>query len=285
MNVSEAKQIKIIDFLQANGINPFKISHGSAIYFSPLRNEKTPSFSIDLQKNVWYDFGIGEGGNLIGLVMKLNSVNVSEALELINSAASLGYKPFEFKMPVNAEEKSKIVIVQIIEISHPALLVYLTNRKVSIRIARHFLKEVHYILYGKKFFALAFKNDLGGYELRNSGFKGGNSPKWFTTIPGTDTSKLMVFEGFMDFLSWCTFYNKIPAGETVILNSLSFLPRIKTLLLNAREVNLFLDNDPAGSAAAQKIRLWCVKVKDWAPIIYPDHKDFNDFLMKKNPMK
>jgi DNA primase len=60
------------------------------------------------------------------------------------------------------------------------------------------------------------------------------------------------------------------------------LPRIETELQQANEVNLFLDNDPAGMAASQKIVSKCDQAKDWAPVIYPDHKDFNEFLMNSN---
>ena len=92
-----------------------------------------------------------------------------------------------------------------------------------------------------------------------------------------------VFEGFMDFLSCCSFYHSIPVFNTIILNSLSFLPRIESLLHDSLKVNLFLDNDTAGRTATQKIVNTCGNVKDWAPLIYPDHKDFNEFLMNRWP--
>jgi len=53
------------------------------------------------------------------------------------------------------------------------------------------------------------------------------------------------------------------------------------MLEKANEVNLFLDNDNAGRTATQKIIITCGKVNDLAPVIYPHHKDFNDFLMNK----
>jgi hypothetical protein len=46
-------------------------------------------------------------------------------------------------------------------------------------------------------------------------------------------------------------------------------------------INLFLDNDTAGRTANQKIIRSYDKVTDWSKIIYPDHKDFNAFLMYK----
>ncbi len=46
-------------------------------------------------------------------------------------------------------------------------------------------------------------------------------------------------------------------------------------------LNLFLDNDTAGRTATQRIISSYDKVTDWSKIIYPDHKDFNEFLMSK----
>ena len=36
-------------------------------YKSPFRTEKEASFKVDLHKEVWYDFGLGKGGDIITL--------------------------------------------------------------------------------------------------------------------------------------------------------------------------------------------------------------------------
>jgi hypothetical protein len=281
MTISQAKEVQIIDYLEMNGFPPVKINGGKAWYYSLLRPpEKTPSFIINLQQNTWHDFGSGEHGDIISLITKLNQVNISEALELIGSGSGCSYVPFKNNRAESTCDTGKISIEQLLEISHPALIQYLLKRKVSLVFSRMYLKEAHYLLYDRKYFALAFKNDLGGYELRNAHFKSGNTPKYFTTIQGTDHSGINVFEGFMDFLSCCSHYNSIPVFKTVILNSLSFLPRIESMLHDSTKINLFLDNDQAGRTATQRIMDTCGNVKDWAPVIYPDHKDFNEFFMK-----
>ena len=282
MKISEAKEVKIIDYLEMNGFSPLKIVGGKAWFFSLLRSkEKTASFIINLQENTWHDYGTGEHGDIINLVSKLNNVDVSDALELIGKFSFTPYHPFEYSIDENIEDKGKIRINQTLEITHQVLIRYIAKRKVSLSFARKFLKEAHYSLHERNYFALAFKNDLGGYELRNEHFKIGNSPKFFTTIPGNDPSKVNIFEGFMDFLSCCTYFNKVPKYRTIVLNSLSFLPRIKPFLVNAAEVNLYLDNDSAGRIATENIISSCGKVTDCAPILYPYHKDFNEFLTGK----
>lgn len=275
MNYTEAKKSHILDYLEQNGHRPVKIKYGSAWFKSPSRRETTPSFKVDLNKNLWYDFGTGEGGNLIDLVVKLSNYTVPEALAHIGSnsysAGEQRCEPFD--------ESGHIRIDRIQSLANPSLIQYLRTRRVSIAFARRFLKEAYYTVHGKQYFALAFANDKGGYELRNAYFKTGSSPKYFTTIPGKDNSTLNVFEGFMDFLSCCTYYGKIPSFRTIILNSLSFLPKIEPELVSVYEINLCLDNDQAGRTATNNLIAQYDHVRDWAPVIYPDHKDFNDFLM------
>lgn len=278
MNITEANSTWIVDYLYTGGHKAVKIKYGSAWFLSPLRCENTPSFKVHLSKNRWYDFGIGEGGNLIDLVMKLHNLNFSDSLELLGNKTSF---PVHTIDAGPSEESGKIKIDLIQPLRRHALIQYLISRGVSIHYAGKFLKEAFYTVHDRKYFALAFKNDKDGYELRNAFFKTGSSPKYFTTIPGEDNSILNIFEGFMDFLSCCTLYNKIPRFRTIVLNSLSFLPRIDSELEQAEHINLFLDNDTAGRAATQKIVDKYCKAKDWAPVIYPGQKDFNDFLMKK----
>jgi len=284
MTISEAKQIQIIDFLKINGFLPVEIVNGKAWFMSPLRpNEKTASFIINLQKNTWHDYGgTGGHGDIINLITKLKNVSVTEALRLITEISFSSYKPFENKMIEANEDKGKITIDHVQEIKHPALKQYIAKRKVSLIFARKFLKEANYSLNGRKYFALAFVNDLGGYELRNDRFKGGNSPKYFTTIPGIDKSRINIFEGFMDFLSYCTHQKQVPEFNSIVLNSLVFLEKIDTILRDAEEINLFMDNDTSGRTAAEKIMKKYFYVNDLAPVIYPYHKDYNDFLMKRS---
>ena len=54
--------------------------------------------------------------------------------------------------------------------------------------------------------AIGFPNVAGGYEVRNSFFKGCIAPKDITHIrqQGEQREKCLVFEGFMDYLSFLT---------------------------------------------------------------------------------
>jgi len=54
----------------------------------PFHNEKTPSFSVEPDKQFYYCFGCGAGGNAIGFVMNYENLDFPEAIE--NIAAQMG---------------------------------------------------------------------------------------------------------------------------------------------------------------------------------------------------
>ena len=43
-------------------------------------------------------------------------------------------------------------------------------------------REVHYAVGERRFFAIGFRNDAGGWELRSPQFKGSSAPKSITTL-------------------------------------------------------------------------------------------------------
>lgn len=49
----------------------------------PFHNEKTPSFSVNPAKGIYYCFGCHEGGSAVGFVMKLESMTYPEALKYL----------------------------------------------------------------------------------------------------------------------------------------------------------------------------------------------------------
>lgn len=75
MTYKEANNISIKDYLNSLGIQPAKEKGSYGMYRSPLREDNTPSFKVDYNANLWCDYGTGEGGTLIDLVMKQHQCN------------------------------------------------------------------------------------------------------------------------------------------------------------------------------------------------------------------
>ena len=276
MNSKQAKDLSIFDFLKSQGINPKYTKGNKAFYVSPFRNETKASFNVDVNKNIWYDYGTGEGGRIIDLVTKMFNISVSQALNMLsNTNVSNNNQFFSF---YQQDSNTAIEIKHIQSIQNKALIQYLTIRKIPLNIAKTYLKEVYYNTNNKKYFALGFKNDKGGYELRNKYFKNGTSPKYYTSIRNNATS-LNIFEGFFDFLTALVFYKTTkPGNDTIILNSLAFINKILPELKNYKNINLYLDNDKAGQKVVEQIKAHHTRVIDHAEKIYPKHNDFNKFL-------
>ena len=280
MNSTQAKKIPITSILP----DPIKINGSDYWYFSPLHEEKTPSFKVDADKNFWYDHGLGLGGNIVEFVMALNNINFSQALQKLES----NNIDFSFsqakKQSQKPQKKTEIEIIKIQDLQNLALIEYLKKRGFyNLLLFNSALQEVYYFQNNKKYFSLAFKNNSGGYETRNAYFKGCIGSKDITTIKGIDNSKLSIFEGFLDYFSALQFY-KIDKfkSDVIILNSISNKSKIDDLLYSNqyKKIYLFLDNDEAGNKAKLDfftINKNCIDCSK----IYKNYKDFNEFLVSK----
>lgn len=83
--MNDLKNIGIRQFLARRGIQPKYECNGYGMYLSPLREERTPSFKVDYVRNLWYDFGLGEGGTLLTLVMRLERCDSREAVRRLQN--------------------------------------------------------------------------------------------------------------------------------------------------------------------------------------------------------
>ena len=174
MTIDEAKRVRIVDFLAQLGHRAQYMKSEQYWYLSPLRKEVTPSFKVNDRLNEWYDFGEATGGDLVELGKYLcETKSVSEALAYIErhvngvSLPKTRTLPTTFR-PVEADMKNLIIV----PLRHHALFSYLHSRMIDSDIGRMFCKEVHYELRQRRYFALAFGNISGGYEVRNPYYKG-----------------------------------------------------------------------------------------------------------------
>ncbi|MFA5525072.1 MAG: CHC2 zinc finger domain-containing protein, partial [Tissierellales bacterium] len=55
----------------------------------PFHDEKTPSFSVSPNKQMYHCFGCGEGGDVISFIMKHTNIDFIESLELLANRANI----------------------------------------------------------------------------------------------------------------------------------------------------------------------------------------------------
>ena len=70
-----------------------RLTKKGSTYFGlcPFHNEKTPSFSVSPNKQMYYCFGCGAGGNVITFLMEYENYTFPEALEVL--ANRIGVEP------------------------------------------------------------------------------------------------------------------------------------------------------------------------------------------------
>ena len=283
MNIKEIKQIKLQDFLAAMGCKPVKQYGVNLMYLSPLRTEKHASFKVNTEINQWYDFGIGRGGNIIALAELLyNSSDVSYLIHQIerNAPSSVSgslptVKPIT---PQNSFEH-----LQVLPITHPALIKYLEERCIDIETARTVCKELHFDTRGKHYFGIGCPNIAGGYEIRNPFFKGGITPKDISLFHNEESKQsCFVFEGFIDFLSFMMLRRKENDGlkrqDYLVLNSVTNIHKAAKRLSRYDSVQCFLDNDEAGRNAYLQLSKELGKPVTDASTLYNGFKDLNEYL-------
>lgn len=274
----------------------------SELYYSPFRDEDEPSFHIDSQRNTWYDYGTGEGGSLFDFVCKFADITRGEVYDWL--AGFRGVAPegkyidaiLEVVSSARSTGVPKIVIDSVSnQFTKSVLVEYAAERQVSREVLENFCEEVFYHIDGRsgKFYAIGFKNNSGGYVLR-SGLKNGKrcTSSDLTTLGPNGimttevcSDKVVVFEGFMDFLSWLTHAErKVPGYDCCILNSVTNIKKALPWIASHHSIAAFMDNDEAGKNTLSKILEGVpsnCEVIDMSKL-YEGYNDLNEMLMSEN---
>lgn len=279
MDVRQMREIPIADFLNAMGILPQKQKGDILWYNAPYRTERTPSFKVDTNKNVWFDFGIGKGGDIFDLAGEfIRSDDFLLRAAFIAKSGTCTLPALE--QPQRSEKKEPVFEdIWVRPLQDTKLLGYLKERGIDAHIAIPNCEEIRYRVHGKRYYAISFRNDAGGVELRNRFFKGCIPPKGIS-LKHNGSNVCAVFEGFMDYLS--AMQLGIIASDQLVLNSVSNVEKAVKALQVYERIECFLDNDDAGRRTFHRL-LDCFgeKVIDRSAL-YADHKDLNEFLLSEN---
>lgn len=283
--IKEIKTIPLAYFLSRLGHEPVTRKGTRLWYKSPLRQEQTPSFKVETTLNCWYDFGLGKGGNIIDLAAEIyQSTDLRYLMRCIADrypVPSVQTVASSFAPRHSAPSMEKI---EVVPLEHRALVAYLQERGIPAHIAKAKCKEAHYSVNGKTYFAVAFENVSGGWELRSRYFKGCRGHKDISYLPWArdgPSTECVVFEGFIDYLSALTL-DIISGADAIILNSVVNVNKAVPYLKGYTDINCYLDNDNAGKTALTELTAVYGPTVIDRSTQYSEFNDLNDFLVNQS---
>lgn len=156
MTIEEAKNIRLVDYLQSLGYTPVRQQGANLWYKSPFREETKASFKVNTEINKWYDFGLGQGGNIIALVSELySSVHVPYLLQRI-AEQTPHIRPVSFSFRKQSSTEPNFQRMEVRKLDSPVLLSYLQGRGINLELAKRECNEVHFENNSKRYFAIGF---------------------------------------------------------------------------------------------------------------------------------
>ena len=145
---------------------------------SPWTNERTPSFIVSPDKQIWHDFSSGKGGDIFGFIMEVEGMNFREALDFLARKAGVEIETFNSKRSKEIAEK-KERLRKILQISSnfyqhmlirdkKALNYVFKKRKLSKEIVQDF--KVGYAPNGQKILTnFLLKKSFSLNDIRDAG--------------------------------------------------------------------------------------------------------------------
>lgn len=266
-----------------------RTDHRGYMYYSPFRDESVPSMRVTVNRNdgtwVWADFGgqpqagkRADGGGCLDLVRRLGNLHSdAEAFCVLEEIAQRrGIRPVTPAEPKAAHRtgrESGIVIDEVSgAFSRRSLRRYaIEERCIPEDLLVRYCKQVSYhsrAAANRRFTAIGFPNNAGGWALRGSGGDRKLNSAWGLSTFGPDgvlhvdgiplSGKCALFEGFMDFLSYLAWRGvENPGMDVCVLHSAANAVHAKGFVLAHESVRTFFDNDDAGERATALVRSWC----------------------------
>ena len=92
-----------------------KLQKKGSSYFGlcPFHNEKSPSFSVSRQKQMYYCFGCGAGGNVFTFLMEYENYSFTEALKVLAERAGVELPKMEYSKEAKAKADQRTILLEI----------------------------------------------------------------------------------------------------------------------------------------------------------------------------
>lgn len=270
----------------------YRVDGNKLISCSPLRDDKTPSFVIFLDKGNWKDSGSGRAGYFAELLAFLSNQSIDEVYEYLNGE-DIVYSTENLELKINLELKNEIKENQ--KKTRPAALNpsdliesdYLLKRGISEEV-----QKIFGIKYMKNTLIIPWRDKKG--EVIRYQFRSTTSKKFWYSGVGEDIKsnlfglslvikkgikKVYITESAIDSLYLWSL--GIPAIAT---STASISKNQVNLILNSEisEIVIAADNDLAGGKFKDQLKeVFKNKKKLYEFEFPPNCKDINDITREK----
>ena len=300
IDISTLQDYSIVEFLARLGHHPVKKAGRDHFYHSMLREtgQNTPSLTVWDTAGKWKDWGgpnqsnISAGG-IVQLGMALwPGTSYVDLLHKISEVCNLDtslipdYVP-PVKVPILPDvEGYKFELVRTMPSgSNFVLTQYLKSREIY-EVSTPYLSEVYYRHRNKSddqrtFYAIGWQNEHQNWEFSSAkGFKSSTGAKGISIISG-NPEHAVLFEGYLDFLSWLKLNRPEVLPTVIVLNSITLLARAISLVKDVPTVDIYFDHDGPGQRCTLELKTAVPHAVDRSGE-YLGYKDYNEKLMQES---
>lgn len=172
--IEEIKSANDIVDVVSNYVS-LKRKGGNYFGLCPFHREKTPSFSVAAEKQIYHCFGCGVGGNVLSFLMKIENISFREAAEMLAERAKITLPSNEVddlglsQDELLAREQSKKNMYEINKLAGR----FFFNNIAKSQVAQDYIKKRAININTVKKFGLGFALADNGLSklLQSSGFK------------------------------------------------------------------------------------------------------------------
>jgi DNA primase len=138
-DIAEVREKARIDDVVSSYVTLKRAGGGSLKGLCPFHDEKTPSFNVNPARQFWHCFGCGEGGDVLGFLMKIDGLSFVEAVERLADKYGVQLRREEGDAPERPRGPARGRLIEAHQVAQEYYAEQLTTTEAQV--ARDFLTQ------------------------------------------------------------------------------------------------------------------------------------------------